>query len=549
MADCYRVATGNWNAANSWASSSGGAGGSASTPTAADNAIFDSNTPSGTHTISAAATCLDLRINKPSAGTCTIAGSSTLAISGSLLIQSATNITRTYTGDVTFNATTTGFQFQSNGLTWASNFTFNGAGGEWILQDALSTTGTITLTAGTFDANNFNVTCSALASNNSNTRTIKMGSGTWTCTGIGNFFNLTTVTNLTLTPSTSTLVSNGAGTRSPNFGSMAINNLAISSSGTITLSSAVVGGTLDFTGYTGQWQNNASTINGNVTLATGMTTEAGSSAVTLSPGSGATQTIDTKGISWNQPITVNAAGATVRVINNDLDLGAASTHTFTLTAGTFDLNGKTLSVGLFSSSNSNTRTLALGAGTVILGGTAGGSLWNLATTTGLTLTGASGSTIKITANSTSSKTFAGGGLTYGNIWIADANTGEMRLTGNNTFSDIKIDAGRSLYPTAGTTTHCTTFTASGTAGNLTTIASAAASTSTHALVKDGGGTISCDYLSIAHSAATPGSTWYAGVNSTNNNGVATAGSGWTFTAPPGAVKARYYFRQHIAGMY
>lgn len=76
----------------------------------------------------------------------------------------------------------------------------------------------------------------------------------------------------------------------------------------------------------------------------------------------------------------------------------------------------------------------------------------------------------------------------------------------------------------------TDLTATGTAGNEITIDSS--NTSTHALVKAGGGTISCDYLIIQHSVASPSSTWYAGTNSTDNQAVSTAGSGWIFTAPP-----------------
>lgn len=37
--------------------------------------------------------------------------------------------------------------------------------------------------------------------------------------------------------------------------------------------------------------------------------------------------------------------------------------------------------------------------------------------------------------------------------------------------------------------------------------------------------------------------WFAGVNSTNNQGVATAGSGWTFTAPSACGGATYNFWQ------
>lgn len=114
------------------------------------------------------------------------------------------------------------------------------------------------------------------------------------------------------------------------------------------------------------------------------------------------------------------------------------------------------------------------------------------------------STIKFTNVSASDVTFAGGGKTYNNVWFArGASTGSITISGSNTFADFK-DTGtvaHSLLYTAGTTQTVATFTVNGTAGNLITINST--TTATHALVKSGGGTISCDYLNIQHSVATP----------------------------------------------
>lgn len=60
MADRYRVGTGgNWNSTTYWSTSSGGSGG-ASVPGSADNAIFDSNTPTGTVTVDVAVDIVDL---------------------------------------------------------------------------------------------------------------------------------------------------------------------------------------------------------------------------------------------------------------------------------------------------------------------------------------------------------------------------------------------------------------------------------------------------------------------------------------------------------
>jgi hypothetical protein len=57
--------------------------------------------------------------------------------------------------------------------------------------------GNITSNSG-FNANNYNVTANGFLSNNANTRTITMGSGTWTLTGSGTVWDITDATNLTL---------------------------------------------------------------------------------------------------------------------------------------------------------------------------------------------------------------------------------------------------------------------------------------------------------------------------------------------------------------
>jgi hypothetical protein len=64
--------------------------------------------------------------------------------------------------------------------------------------------GNITSNSG-FNANNYNVTANGFFSSNANTRTITMGSGTWTLTGSGTVWDITDATGLTLNCGTSTL--------------------------------------------------------------------------------------------------------------------------------------------------------------------------------------------------------------------------------------------------------------------------------------------------------------------------------------------------------
>lgn len=149
MAARYWVGgAGTWAAGNTanWSATSGGAGG-ASVPTSADTPIFDANSGSGVVT------------------------------------------------------------FTNSGVS-SGALTINNANIELSLGAAYSSSGAITLTQGTFTTNNYNVTISALLSNNSNVRAINLGSSTVT---ISTGFTMTTSTNLTFNAGTSQINCTGSG--------------------------------------------------------------------------------------------------------------------------------------------------------------------------------------------------------------------------------------------------------------------------------------------------------------------------------------------------
>jgi len=111
----WRGGTGTWTSASTtnWSATSGGAGG-ASAPTLADDVIFDagSNTGTGafTVTISTGAVCRDISFGGAGGaldGVMTLAGSSAWSIYGSMTLVSA-NLTVSYSGTITWAATTTG---------------------------------------------------------------------------------------------------------------------------------------------------------------------------------------------------------------------------------------------------------------------------------------------------------------------------------------------------------------------------------------------------------------------------------------------------------
>ena len=209
MADRYWVGgTANWDgtAGTKWALTSGGAGGQA-VPTATDDVFFNAASGTVTVTVAAAANCLSLNFT---GFTGTIAGTSNINVFGNFTLSSG--MTWSHAGGLLFDSTTTGRQITTAGRTISSAIFFgqNQAGGGWTLQDAFTTSSSITVTRGTFTTNNFNVTATQLLSNNTNTRTINLGSSVVTLSS-NTPVNFTTSTGLTFNAGTSSIVCSAVG--------------------------------------------------------------------------------------------------------------------------------------------------------------------------------------------------------------------------------------------------------------------------------------------------------------------------------------------------
>jgi len=109
------------------------------------------------------------------------------------------------------------------------------------------------------------------------------------------------------------------------------------------------------------------------------------SNITIQANSATTRTIRCGGSTIEANVTVadGGFGNTYQLVDNFV---CGTSRTFTYSGGgTLDLNGFTLTCGLFNSSNSTTRTIAFGTSKIICTGS--GNVWNLATITGLTITG------------------------------------------------------------------------------------------------------------------------------------------------------------------
>jgi hypothetical protein len=112
-----------------------------------------------------------------------------------------------------------------------------------VLADALTITDSVSsqglkLDFGSFDANGYNVTTSALNSSSSNARTLKMGSGTWTISGTGSCWNVSSSSNLALYKGTADILLSDTSTTARNFfgGALSYNKLTIGgATGTSTL--------------------------------------------------------------------------------------------------------------------------------------------------------------------------------------------------------------------------------------------------------------------------------------------------------------------------
>lgn len=311
--------------------------------------------------------------------------------------KASTNMTASSSANTfTFAATSGTKTINTAGVTFDRPFTFNGVGGTWQLQAALTSgaTRTCTLTNGTLDLNGFTLTSGTFASSNSNTRTLAFGS-----TGkivlnaaTGTILSGTTSTGITVT-GTNRLIQvayAGGGTVDRNVvmwslpEAQAIDVEVINGSTSPIIIQGVTGGykNLTFTSFAGAFSfANTIRIFGNFYLNSGMTTLAGTTA-TFAATSG-TKTITTNGVVINSTLNFNGLGGTFELQDN-LTLG--STNIADLNGGTLSLLSRTLTAGIFTSSGTGVREMAFGTGKIVLTGT-NVLVFGTSTATNLTVSG------------------------------------------------------------------------------------------------------------------------------------------------------------------
>ena len=234
MANRYWVGgTASWNgtAGTKWSTTSGGAGGQAE-PTSSDDVFFDGN--SGVVTVTRDSGISNANNLNFTGFTGTFAGANDTQVFGNFTLGSG--MTYSFTGNLNLVNLTT-YSITTNGVSISSGLLFGGGdesgGGTCTVQDDITCTGVIQITKGTFNANNKNITCQSMQSSGTATRTINMGSGTWTMTGAVNW-SCTGATGLTLNANTSTIKLTDATSSTKTFGGngYTYNNLWITGAGT-----------------------------------------------------------------------------------------------------------------------------------------------------------------------------------------------------------------------------------------------------------------------------------------------------------------------------
>jgi len=171
---------GNWDDANHWSLTSGGAPGTC-IPNRYDNVYFDANSftvGSKIVTINNVAECDSMNWTGAT-NTPILTGTPDLNIYGSLKFISA--MTNSFSGKLYFRSTNAGNIITSAGKSFSNEVHFDGANADWTLQDAFSitgTTGNLYVDKGYLVTNDKTLSCYGFLSTGNNTRGLYLGNST-----------------------------------------------------------------------------------------------------------------------------------------------------------------------------------------------------------------------------------------------------------------------------------------------------------------------------------------------------------------------------------
>ena len=344
--------------------------------TEANSISFRITAGTGTFTISTTQNVRDLDFTdgtNPTGYAGALAGNQTITVYGSLKCSTGMS----FTGGasvITFAATSGTKTITSAAVTIDRPITFNGVGGAWTLQDALTVGSTrlTTLTSGTLDLNNYTMTTGLFASSAATTRILAFGTGKIVVTGNNaTVCSTNTGTNLTVTGSkrvelsysgsTGTRTISGPQTASAIEGTNLLDYFVTAGTDIVLFNGARSYGTIDFSNggtstFTtpGSFANQAASIYGNLILNSTMVVTGGTNTLQMRATSG-TKTITSAGQTMDFPLQINGLGGTF-ACSDALTLG--STRALTIADGTLQLKaGTTSTVGSFVTSGTNQKFL------------------------------------------------------------------------------------------------------------------------------------------------------------------------------------------------
>lgn len=418
----------------------------------------------------------------------------TMTTNNSLTI-SANTATATVSGNITLNS--------SSGFTWNGlSFIQNGAGaatcgavgtvtvgsytrtGTAVKTDSLSLTAGINLTCTTFTTNANSATNRLLILSATLGTAVTITAGTFVATNVVDFMDITGAGAATWTVGASgaTALGDAQGNSGITFTTPATQTndgaagnwgdvarwssrvplpqdpVAFSGgSGAITIDMPRLGKDIDFTGYSGTVTDNAVVASwyGSFTISTGMTL---SSNQEWDYRGRTSSNFITNGKLTNWNVNLLAPGGTL-THQDAMTMGSTTSAVF-VTNGTWATNGFTMTMGSFSTVGTAVKGIILGTSIINLVRPASVSLWAVVTTN-LTLSAAS-STIVFAGAHTGTRTFDGGGATFGTLQYTVAESyGALQVTGADTFSAINTSPEHSIILPASTVTTITNFTAAG----------------------------------------------------------------------------------------
>jgi hypothetical protein len=360
--------TQNWSATG-WATTNNGAPAVNNFPLAQDTATFTEAGAAGTVTIDAGWNIGNIQMadgvsNRTTAFTFAT-GTAIFPIYGNVTLFSS--LTLSGTGRINFNGQGATKTITSASISFTQPFTIEAPSGTFQLSDNLTNTSAlgVTLTQGTLDLNDFDLTCNIFSSSNTNTRAIDFGTGKIQLTGnSGTVLTYTVNTGITVTGTKlfEATYSGSTGTRNFAMGSISNGateensvNLSITAgTDTVDFSANRVLNSLNFTGFAGTLISTAYSIYGDLTISSGMTLSSPGNAMTFAATSG-TKQITTAGKTINFGLLFNGVGG-AWAFQDALTQG--STHSFGITNGTVQIKAATNnSIGTLSAASGNSVNL------------------------------------------------------------------------------------------------------------------------------------------------------------------------------------------------